>query len=127
MRRDVIGGEARALREVVTELGRPAKTTPVPRHVPAQIVAFAARALAAGWNLPAVAQAVGVSIGSVRNWRREPPVTALVPVVVTPSRVGERAVLTVVAPSGYRVEGLDAATTAAQAGALGADAAGAVA
>jgi len=113
MRQDVIDGEARALREVVRALGRPAKTTPVPRHVRAQIVAFAGRALAAGWSLPAVAQAVGVSIGSVRNWRREPPVTALVPVVVTPSRVGERAALTVVGPSGYHVEGLDVSTTAA--------------
>jgi hypothetical protein len=113
MRQDVVDGEARALREVVTALGRPAKTTPVPRHVRAQIVAFAGRALAAGWSLPAVAEAVGVSIGSVRNWRREPPATALVPVVLTSRPVVERATLTVVAPSGYRVEGLDVPTTAA--------------
>ena len=94
MRRDIIGGEARALRQVVTELGRLAKTTPVPRQVRAQIVAFAERATGAGWSLPAIAQAVGVSVGSVRNWRHEPRVAALVPVVVTPSRVGARAALT---------------------------------
>src|SRR5713226_3869358 len=93
MRRDGIAEEARGLREVVSRLERTAKTTPVPSGVRAR--------------------AVGVSVGSVRNWRREPPVTALVPVVVTPSRVGERAGLTVVAPSGYRVEGLDLSTTAA--------------
>ena len=119
MRRDVIDGEARALRQVVTELGRLAKTTPVPRQVRAQIVAFAGRATVAGWSLPAVAQAVGISVGSVRNWRHETPVAALVPVVVTSSRVGARAALTVVAPSGYRVEGLDLPTASALLRALG--------
>ena len=94
-------------------LGRSAKTTPVPRHVRAQIVAFAARAMAGGWSLAAVARAVGVSIGSVRNWRRSSAASALVPVVVTPSRAIPPAALTVVAPSGYRVEGLDVPTTAA--------------
>ena len=94
-------------------LERSAKTTPVPRHVRAQIVAFAARATAAGWSLSAVAQAVGVSIGSVRNWRRTGAAPALVPVVVTPSRASAPAALTIVAPSGYRVEGLDVPTTAA--------------
>jgi hypothetical protein len=113
MRRDGITEEARGLREVVRRLERTAKTTPVPSGVRAQIVAFAARAREMGWSLSMVARVVGVSVGSVRNWRRESPVTALVPVVVTPSRVGERPALTVVAPSGYRVEGLDVATTAA--------------
>jgi hypothetical protein len=105
--------EARALREIVSRLERPATTTPIPSGVRARIVAFAARARDAGWSLPRVARAVGVSVGSVRNWRREPPATALVPVVVTPRPLVDRAMLTVVAPSGYRVEGLDVPTTAA--------------
>lgn len=113
MRRDGMAEEARALREVVRRLERTAKTTPIPSGVRARIVAFAARARDAGWSLPIVARAVGVSVGSVRNWRHETPGAALVPVVVTPSRVVERAALTVVAPSGYRVEGLDVPTTAA--------------
>jgi hypothetical protein len=113
MRRDGVAEEARALREVVSQLERTAKTTPVPSGVRARIVAFAAQARAAGWSLPRVARAVGVSVGSVRNWRREPPAAALVPVVVTPRPIIEPAALTVVAPSGYRVEGLDVATTAA--------------
>ena len=113
MRRDGIEGEARALREVVIALDRPAKTTPVPSGVRAEVVAFAAWARAAGWSVPRVARAVGVSVGSVRNWRREPPATALVPVVLRPSRVDASGALTVVAPSGYRVEGLDVPTTAA--------------
>jgi hypothetical protein len=113
MRRDGMAEEARALREVVSRLERPAKTTPIPNGVRARIVAFAARARDAGWSLPIVAQAVGVSVGSVRNWRREPPAAALVPVVVTSHPIVERATLTVVAPSGYRVEGLDVPTTAA--------------
>lgn len=113
MRRDGMVAEARALREIVSRLERPAKTTPIPSGVRAQIVAFAARARDAGWSLPIVAQAVGVSIGSVRKWRRELPAAALVPVVLTSRPVVERAALTVVAPSGYRVEGLDVPTTAA--------------
>jgi len=113
MRRDGIAEEARVLREVVRRLERPAKTTPLPRRVRAQIVAFAVRARAAGWSLPSVARAVGVSVGSVRNWRRGTPAVALVPVVVTPRPVVARAALTVGAPGGYRVEGLDVLTTAA--------------
>jgi hypothetical protein len=105
--------EARALGEIVRRLERPAKTTPVARGVRAQIVAFAARAREAGWSLPLVARAVGVSVGSVRNWRRDPSAAALVPVVVTPHPIAAPGALTVVAPSGYRVDGLDVPTAAA--------------
>jgi hypothetical protein len=105
--------EARALREIVSRLERTATTTPIPSGVRARIVAFAARAREAGWSLPIVARAVGVSVGSVRNWRRETPAAALVPVVVTPRPIVEPTVPTVVAPSGYRVECLDVPTTAA--------------
>ena len=104
--------EARALGGS-SPAGASAKPTPIPSGLRARIVAFAARARDAGWSLPIVARAVGVSVGSVRNWRREPPAAALVPVVVTPRAIVERAALTVVAPSGYRVEGLDVPTTAA--------------
>jgi hypothetical protein len=113
MRCDGIAEEARGLREVVIRLERTAKTTPVPGRVRAQIVAFAARACAAGWSLPRVARAVGVSVGSVRNWRCEAPAAALVPVLLGPSPVVASAALTVVAPSGYRVQGLDVPTAAA--------------
>ena len=119
MRRDGIEGEARALREVVIALDRPAKTTPVPSGVRAELVAFAGRAREAGWSLPRVARAVGVSVGSIRNWRREPPAAALVPVVVRASPVVGGAALRVIAPSGYRVEGLDVSTAAALLRALG--------
>ncbi|MFN8546124.1 MAG: helix-turn-helix domain-containing protein [Candidatus Binatia bacterium] len=113
MRRDGMAEEARALRDSISRLERTAKTTPIPSGVRVRIVAFAARACEAGWSLPRVARAVGVSVGSVRNWRRAPPAAALVPVVVTSRPLVERAALTVVGPSGYRVEGLDVPTTAA--------------
>ena len=63
--------------------------------------------------MPTVARAVGVSVGSIRNGRRDQGGAALVPVTVVPSRDVSTAGLQVVGPSGYRVEGLDVATTAA--------------
>lgn len=113
MRRDGIEDEVRALRQIVAGLGR-RTTTPVPRDVRAQIVACAGRATAAGLSRRAVARAVGVSIGSLRNWRQGPSPGALVPVVVTPSRAAVAPpTLTLEAPNGYRVEGLDVPTAAA--------------
>jgi hypothetical protein len=114
MRDEALREESRRLRRVVVALDRPAPTTPVPAAVRQRVVAFAARARVAGWSRVRVARAIGVSVGSLRNWRHEPArlPQALVPIVVTaPPRPAP--VLTVVAPGGYRVEGLDVATTAA--------------
>jgi hypothetical protein len=113
MRTDELREEARRLEQLVAGLERRAKTTPVPMAVRRRLVAFATRATTAGWTLRAVAQALGVSIGSLRNWRAASLApTALVPIVVTAPPV-VRPLLTVVAPSGYRVEGLDVPTAAA--------------
>ncbi|MGH7893906.1 MAG: hypothetical protein ACREQL_04510 [Candidatus Binatia bacterium] len=78
-----------------------------------QIAAFTLRAKAVGWSMATVARAVGVSVGSLRNWRRDQGSAALVPVTVVPSRDIPPSGLHVVGPSGYRVEGLDVSTTVA--------------
>jgi hypothetical protein len=111
---DELRGEARQLGRLVAGLDRRATTTPIPAALRDRISAFTARATAAGWSRRMVARAVGVSVGSLRNWRmgRDGPTSALVPIVVTAPPL-PRAALTVVAPGGYRVEGLDVATTAA--------------
>lgn len=110
MRDDLIEREARMVRQLVASLGRPAKTTPVPAGVRQRILTVAQRAAAAGWSQQAVAQAVGVSIGSLRNWALPlPGGTTMVPVRVAPLPTGT-APLAVVSPAGYRVEGLDVAT-----------------
>jgi hypothetical protein len=114
MHADELREEGRRLGRLVAGLDRRAPTTPIPLAVRERIVAFTVRATAAGWRLSMVARAVGVSVGSLRNWRpgRRGAAPALVPIVVTAPPL-TRAALTVVAPGGYRVEGLDVATTAA--------------
>jgi transposase len=113
MRDDLIEREARTVRQLVASLGRRAKTTPVPAGVRQRILTVAQRAAAAGWSQQAVAQAVGVSIGSLRHWALPlPGATAVVPVRVAPPAAAGTAPLAVVSPAGYRVEGLDVATAA---------------
>jgi hypothetical protein len=112
MRRDDVEAEGRALRAAVTALARPAPTTPIPTALRARIVAFATRARRSGWSAATTAQTVGVSLGSLRNWHRSTPPATLLPVVIATERASA-ASLTVVTPSGHRVEGLDVATAAA--------------
>jgi hypothetical protein len=114
MQRDGIEDEARVLREAVRGLGRQHPTAAVPRELRAKIVAFSRRAQTVGWGMERAARAVGVSAASIRNWRRDHAgAGALVPVAVVPSRSGADAGLQLVGPSGYRVQGLDVATTVA--------------
>ena len=113
MHDELIERDARTVRQLVARLDRPAKTTPIPAGVRQRIRTVAQRAAAAGWSQQAVAQAVGVSIGSLRNWALpRPGATTMVPVRVAPLATGT-APLAVVSPAGYRVEGLDVATAAA--------------
>ena len=111
MRREGIEDEARSLRDAVRGLGRSHPTAEIPRELRLQITAFAPRAKTAGWSMATVARAVDVSVGSIRNWRREQGSVALVPVTVSREVAGSG--LSVVGPSGYRVDGLDVPTTAA--------------
>jgi hypothetical protein len=112
MRRDDVEAEGRTLRAAVTALARPAPTTPIPTGLRTRIVAFATRARRSGWSAAATARTVGVSVGSLRNWRRGAPPATLLPVVIA-ADPAPAAPLTVVTPSGHRVEGLDVATAAA--------------
>lgn len=112
MGRDGIEDEARSLKDAVRGLCRHHPTAEIPQELRSRIMAFAARAKVAGWSVARVARAVGVSLGSIRNWRRAQGAVALVPVTVAANREGPSSGLRVVGPSGYRVEGLDVATTA---------------
>ena len=113
MRRDEIEDEARGLSDAVRRLGRRHPTAAIPRALRLQILAFVVRAKAGRWGVVRVARAVGVSVGSIANWRRDAGRAALLPVTVGPRRDAEASGLRVVGPSGYRVEGLDVATTVA--------------
>jgi transposase len=81
--------------------------------VRAEAEAWAERRRAAGATFSAIADELGVSPESVRRWAAKSmppaPTTALVPVEIVagkPELAQERRTLTVVAPGGYRVEGL---------------------
>lgn len=91
----------------------------------AELVKDVEELLAAGQTLKAACQVVGIGAKSFRNWRAQgqptPPmrpvnVTALVPTVSTALTLTTAtpgpALLTLVAPGGYRVEGLSVEDTA---------------
>ena len=87
------------------------------------MLGYARRERAAGRSWQRIARAVGVSVGSLKNWSQTPPpARTLVPVevaVVGPAPEGPVPALVVRSPGGYRVEGLDLATATALLRALG--------
>jgi len=107
------------VRAAVAALGRRGRTTRIPEAVRTQVLAYTRRQRAAGHSWARIAHAVGLSVGSLKNWSRTPaPARTLVPVEVAGREV-PTAALVVVSPSGYRVEGLDLATATALLRALG--------
>src|SRR5207248_2028863 len=91
-------GSAEGRRGFPTRSGLGSSRTPVAKR-------------AAGHSWVRIAQAVGLSVGSLKNWSRTPPAArTLVPVAVATAPEVPTAALVVVSPGGYRVEGLDLAT-----------------
>jgi hypothetical protein len=124
-RRDRADHDERRARAAVAALGPRGRTSRIPDAVRGRVLAYARRRRAAGQSWTRIARTVGLSVGSLKNWSRLPAAArTLVPVAVTaPSGVPTPAVppaaLVVVAPGGYRVEGLDVATASALLRALG--------
>jgi hypothetical protein len=120
MRRDRAGDDGRDARVAVAALGRRGRTTRIPDAVRVQVVAYTRRQRAAGQSWARIADRVGLSIGSLKNWWSTPPrARTFVPVEVVAAPAGPTAVLVVVSPGGYRVEGLDLPTASALLRALG--------
>jgi len=108
------------VRAAVAALGQRGRTTRIPDAVRARVLTYARRQRAAGHSWVRIAQAVGLSVGSLKNWSRTPPAArTLVPVAVAPAPAVPTAALVVVSPGGYRVEGLDLATATVLLRALG--------
>jgi hypothetical protein len=119
-RRDRAGDEGRGVREVVAALGRRGRTTRIPDGVRAQVLAYTRRQRAAGHSWARIAHAVGLSVGSLKNWSQTPlAARTLVAVEVADPRAVVTAAVVVVSPGGYRVEGLDLATATGLLRALG--------
>jgi transposase-like protein len=74
----------------------------------ARIVAYVEQRRAAGFSQRVVSEEVGVKWTTLRRWVSKTPTTALVPVAVRPSAPTRTVELSLVTPSGYRLEGLDA-------------------
>jgi len=82
----------------------------LPAPVRAEAAAWADRQRAAGATMSAVARELGVADETVRRWGsrsgRATRATALVPVEIITDEPARSRTLTVIAPGGYRVEGL---------------------
>ena len=73
----------------------------------ARIVAYVEQRRAAGFSQRVVSEEVGVTWTTLRRWVSSKP-TAMVPVAVRPVAPTRNVELSLVTPSGYRLEGLDA-------------------
>src|SRR5712691_10822693 len=91
-RRERAGDDGRGVRALVAALGRRGRTTRIPDAVRSQVLAYTRRQRAAGHSWARIADAVGLSVGSLQNWSQTPPaVRALVPVAVAVGRAGRPA------------------------------------
>jgi transposase len=107
------GDDSRDLRRRVQALGLRTRGARLPAELRAAIIGYARERRRCGDGVSEIAQSVGVSAESIRRWTTMPqraPVRALVPIVVR----NDDAVSTValIAPGGYRVEGLTVASAA---------------
>ena len=106
--------EVAELRRQVRALGSRHRGARVPRTLRAALAGYARDERTAGASCRAIAERLGVSAESIRRWvqrpaRRDGQGDGVVPVHVV-AEAGRP--LTVLAPSGYRVEGLSIAEAA---------------
>jgi hypothetical protein len=106
-------GSAARIRRQVAALGPRGRGARVPEGLREEIGAYARGRLEEGAGLREVAAETGVSPESVRRWAGSTPDehrdVELLPVQV----IGEAESIVLVAPGGYRIEGLDIAGAAA--------------
>lgn len=107
-------GDARDLRRRVMALGRRTRGARLPADLRAEVVRYAQECRRCGDGVVEIARAVGVSPESIRRWTSGAitRTRALVPIVVRDDDDAVTRGLAVVAPGGYRVEGLTIASAA---------------
>lgn len=98
--------QARSLRRQITQRER-GRGKRYPRALRAQVTQWAQRQLSAGITIPVAAAAVGVATETLRLWIQAAPRESreLVPVAVIAPSTAERT-LSVVSPTGFRVDEL---------------------
>lgn len=88
--------------------GSSGRGTRYPRRLRTKVAQVAREALAGGSPLSETSRRLGVAAGSVERWLAEEPLRAFRPVEVA-ATASRRWGLTLVSPSGYRIEGLEPA------------------
>lgn len=111
-----MASEAGELRRRMMALGRRTRGARIPDELRAEVIRYAIERRRHGDGVRTIAQALGVSPESIRRWTT-PNTTgrtrALVPIVVRADDDTATGLLTLTAPSGYRVGGLTIASAAA--------------
>jgi hypothetical protein len=105
--------EAQQIRRMIGKLGARARTQRLPETIRQQVLAYVERGRGAGVRWRALAAAVHLSVSTIHRWRWSTeaslPVSALVPVALAPTGAAgpsNGSSLTLVTPSGHRIEGL---------------------
>ncbi len=97
----------------VLALGRRGQGARIPVELRAELIRYAGERRRCGEGVGGIARTLGVSAESIRLWTRSDTIRrALVPIVVRAEPPVVAGAVTVVAPGGYRVEGLTIAATA---------------
>ena len=95
-----------ALRTTIAA-GRPFRGTGYPAELRDQIAAATADLRAAGWSQAAIARAIGISRKTLRDFATRASQPSMRPVTLAPAlQPSPTAGLTLVSPTGWRLEGL---------------------
>src|SRR5690554_1014724 len=104
------------LRRRVMALGRRTRGARIPAELRAEVMRYAIERRRCGDGVRKIAHALGVSPESIRRWTTPGTIRrtrALVPIVVRDDRQAAPEAVAVIAPGGYRVEGLTLCSAAA--------------
>ena len=108
--------EAADLRRRVMALGRRTRGARIPGELRAEVIRYAEERRRCGDGVRKIARSLGVSPESVRRWTTSSTIKrtrTLVPIVVRENHDVGAELVTVIAPGGYRVEGLTITSAAA--------------
>lgn len=107
--------ESGELRRRVMALGRRTRGARIPEELRAEVIGYAAEQRRCGDGVRKIARSLGVSPESIRRWTTPSTIKrsrALVPIVLREDDDTVKGI-TVIAPGGYRVEGLSITSAAA--------------
>ena len=111
-----MASEGVELRRRVMALGRRTRGARIPDELRSEVIRYAMARRRDGDGVRRIAGTLGVSPESIRRWTTPTAARqtrALVPIVVRADEAEQTGLLALVAPGGYRIEGLTVASAAA--------------